>query len=85
MNMKVTTTITVERRVFTHYSRQNPRGSGYCEDQYQRQFLVKRWKLGRLTIWKATLDSEDVPAHAWIDAGALGFTSWRSKFAAYIP
>lgn len=80
----ISTHISVERYTWTQYSRDCPRGSGYCEDQGQYQLLVKRWKFKGFTIWKKVLDREEVPSHVWISAGALGYTDWRSKFAEYI-
>lgn len=80
----ITTTIKVERRSRTRYSRRFPRGSGYCEEQGEEQALVKRWKWRGITIWRRVLDREAVPNWASIQMGALGFTTWRSKFAEYI-
>lgn len=54
---------------------------GRCEDQRWEQRLVKRWHMGRLTVWATILDREEVPANAIIEQGCFGETSWRSKFA----
>ena len=40
-----------------------------------RQYLQKKTTFG----WK-TIDEEEVPSYAWIQAGALGSTDWKSKF-----
>jgi len=79
--VKVRTEIRVERY---NWKRRGRELYGYLEDQGSYQLLVKRWKLGRFTVWKRVLDREEIPMHALIEAGALGFTTWRSKFAEFI-
>lgn len=84
MMLPVVTKISVERRDFIRYDRENPRGSGYCAEQWTEQRLVKRWNLFGVCVWKKVLDSERVPAWAVIQEGCLGGTDWRSKFVAYL-
>jgi hypothetical protein len=80
----VTTEIKVERYQWTRYGPLAMRGSGYCEDQGQYHLLVKRWKWRGLTIWKKTLDREEIPAFVWIAMATVGYTNWRSKFKEYM-
>ena len=73
----------------TKYSDKNHPGSGYCEDQYRVQQLIRKiprkflfWK-----YWKEEImDEEIVPSYVWIGLGTLGFDSsnWKSKFSKYI-
>jgi len=44
------------------------------------QFLQRVWKLGPLTLWVKEIDREEVPKYAVFQAGALGFTQWKSKW-----
>lgn len=56
------------------------RGAGQRWLGYERvrfQELVSRSVFGHLTV----IDTEEVPDTAIIDKGALGESSWRSKFA----
>ncbi len=69
----ITVETTVERREWRTYSRDCPRGSGYCADQGQYQALVRRWKWRGITIWKRELDREEVLPHVWISRATLGF------------
>jgi hypothetical protein len=75
----------------TQYSERCPKSSGYCEDQYRKQQLIRLRKhrlLGFITFTNETiLDEEVVPSHVWISLGALGFDSsdWKSKFKELIP
>ena len=74
----------VERRDWISYSPRNPRGSGYCEDQGVRQYLVKRYfLLGRL-IWSRDVDVEDVPLTFAIHQDIFGGCEFKSKFAEHI-
>lgn len=79
----ITSEIRVERYDWTRYSKQCPRGSGYCEDQGSYQLLVKRWKCWGITIWKRVLDREDIPMHVLVELGSIGTCSWTSKFQPY--
>lgn len=75
---------TVERRDWTLYSPKTPRGSGYCEDQGVRQYLVKRYYLFGRLIWKRDVDVENVPLNAAIHYDIFGDCEWRSKFSEYM-
>lgn len=46
-----------------------------------RQVLYQEYRLFGVRVWRTKLDEEEVPAWALIEAGALGSTDWRSKFA----
>jgi hypothetical protein len=70
----------------TAYSDRNPPGSGYCEDQKLVQRLIRRTP--RIFLWwrywsEEVIDEEEVPSHAWISEGALGWSDWVSKFAPF--
>lgn len=83
----ITTDMTVIRRrgtVYGDYSRGTYRGSGYCEEQIDRQYLIKEWRLFGIKVFKRTLDTEDVPVHAIAQVACFGSTDWKSKFAEYI-
>lgn len=58
---------------------------GYCEGQWTEQALIETWRLFGVPVFQRTIDRERVPDHASIEVGALGATSWRSKFADHIP
>ena len=70
----------VERR---NWIRRGRESYGYCEDQGSYQMLVKRWKLLEVTVWKRVLDTEEIPGHVLVEAGALGGAAWKSKFSQY--
>lgn len=74
----------VKRKVWTTYDWDCPQGSGYCKEHYDRQYLVKEWRLWGILIWRRVLDSEDVPVYASVGIAVLGSTEWRSKFSEYI-
>ncbi len=76
--------IVVKRHNWVRYSRRILPNSGYCEDQGTTQFLVKEYKLFGRTIFKVTLDSEEVPAWALIEQSCFGGTEWTSKFYNYM-
>lgn len=83
----ITTNITVYRRkgtLYGSYAQGTYKGSGYCEDHFDRQYLVKEWRLFGFRIFKWTLDTEDVPVYASAQKACLGYTDWRSEFAEYI-
>jgi len=48
------------------------------------QKLERTWRLFGVCVFRQIIDTEEVPAWAEIQAGALGSTEWRSRFAAYI-
>ena len=76
----------VARRRLVRYSPQNPRGSGYCEEEVDEQRLLKVVKFRGYTVMKLCVDTEVIPSHVVIAAGALGYDSsgWKSKFAKYM-
>ena len=81
------TRIVVKRRQYTVYGTRNQgtnRGSGYCEDHLDQQFLIKEWRLFGIRIWSRELDYEDVPVYASAQAATMGFTDWKSRFAEFI-
>lgn len=83
----LTTSIVVRRIKGTLYgtiAQGTFKGSGYCEDHYDRQYLIKEWRLFGFRVWKRTLDSEDVPVYASVSLACVGYTEWRSKFQEYI-
>lgn len=79
------TRLVVKRKDFTRYSNRFPRGSGYCEDQWTEQWLVKQWVFMGRVVWWRVVDRELVPAHAVVSMSAYGDTGgWRSKFSDYL-
>ena len=84
---KITSEMYVVRGRWVRYSRQAPRGSGYCADQTEYQCLMKRWKLWGFTVWKREIDRETIPSHVSISMGCFGdYTGdWVSKFRDHIP
>lgn len=82
----ITTEFKVLRRKWTTYSRQCPRGSGYCADSGEYQLLMKYWKWRGHTLWKRIVDREEVPSHVWISMAVYGYYTgeWKSKFAKYM-
>lgn len=81
-----TTDTVVFRHIWTRYSRDCPRGSGYCADQGQYYRLVKRFFLCGRKVWTRELDREEIPPHVWINSAIFGSTlgcGWVSKFQAY--
>lgn len=49
-----------------------------------RQELQRRYFLLGICIWYSVIDVESIPPWAVIQLGALGYTDWVSRFAAYI-
>lgn len=80
----IKTKLKVERRDWTNYSHRNPRGSGYCEDQGVRQYLVKEYYLCGKLIWSKDIDVEDVPLALAIHQDIFGDCEFKSKFAEFI-
>lgn len=48
------------------------------------QKLERAWRLFGVCVFRQIIDTEEVPAWAEIQVGALGSTEWRSRFAAYL-
>ena len=48
------------------------------------QKLERAWRLFGVCMFRQVIDTEEVPAWAEIQAGALGSTEWRSRFAEYL-
>jgi hypothetical protein len=44
------------------------------------QYLLRQWRVFGVLVWTQVVDTEEVPAWAEIQLGALGSTDWRSKF-----
>jgi len=78
------TKLHVERRDWINYSHRNPRGSGYCEDQGSRQYLVKRYYIFGWLIWSSDVDSEDIPLALAIHQDIFGDCEFKSKFSEHI-
>jgi hypothetical protein len=76
----------VVRRRRTRYSEQNPRGSGYCEEEWDENLLIKLIKFRGRTFMRMCVDYEVIPAHVVISHGALGYdgSGWQSKFTKYM-
>lgn len=49
-----------------------------------RQELVREYRVMGLKVWSSVVDTESVPAWAEIQKATLGYTEWKSKFAAHI-
>ena len=60
---------------WVRYSRENPRGSGYCEDQGARLELWTEWRLGRLLLWRRREVERELMPHEWISSATLGSRS----------
>jgi hypothetical protein len=60
---------------WTTYSRENPRGSGYCEDQGVNIERWTEWRFYGILIWRDRKFVRELMPHEWISGGALG--SWR--------
>ena len=79
---------TVVRRVkgtlYGSYAQGTFKGSGYCEDHFDRQYLTKEWRICGHRFWKWVLDYEDVPVWASVQLATCGSTEWRSQFKDYI-
>jgi hypothetical protein len=85
--MKLTVDTVVIRKKWTVYGPAysgTHRGSGYCEDHFDRQYLTKQWKLFGICVWSCVLDYEDVPVYASVQVATMGFTDWKSEFKDYI-
>lgn len=77
--------VTVDRSVVRYnLVKRGREEEGYCEDQRTEQHLVKTVRFLGIPVLRYSADKEEVPAHVMIELGALGSTSWRSKFAADI-
>jgi hypothetical protein len=84
INMIFTSKIVVTRKKWTAYGSLASgtfKGSGYCEEHYDRQYLIKEWRFYGFRVWSRILDYEDVPAFASIQLSTVGYTEWESKFA----
>ncbi len=57
---------------WTSYSRENPIGSGYCEDQGVRIELWTEWRLWGLLLWRRHEVVRELMPHEWISAATLG-------------
>lgn len=73
--------VAIYEQTWTRYSRENPKGSGYCEDQGVIVTLRERAYLFGVCIRDKILDSEDMPSFAWIQKATLGSTDWKPRFA----
>ena len=71
-------------RVTAVMSNHSDRFTGECWDE-MRQFLQQErtYFFGLIKMW-VTIEVEDVPSFAWMQAGCFGSTDWKSKFR-YIP
>jgi hypothetical protein len=67
-------TSTTERLAFTwtQYSRENPRGSGYCEDSGAYVADVTTWRLLGLKVWTRRVKVRDIPTGEYVAAACLG-------------
>jgi hypothetical protein len=87
MKKMFTTKLIVVRKQWTVYgtaTQGTQRGSGYCEDHFDRQYLTRVWKIYGVRIWSKIIDFEDVPVYASVQQATLGSTDWKSEFYAFI-
>lgn len=54
------------------YSRENPIGSGYCEDQGVRIERWTEWRLWGLLLWRRREVVRELMPHEWISNATLG-------------
>ncbi len=57
---------------WARYSRENPRGSGYCEDQGVDIELWTEWRLWGLLLWRTKEVVRELMPHEWISSATLG-------------
>ena len=57
---------------WTRYSRENPPGSGYCEDQGVRIEQWTEWRLRGLLLWRTREVVRELMPHEWISSATLG-------------
>jgi hypothetical protein len=77
----ITTEFSVWQRDWMTYSRDCPKGSGYCEDWGRTNLLRKTWKWRGLVLHWRYVDREEVPAHVVIARATIGYSGpWESKF-----
>ena len=74
----------VRRKAWVTYGYGAERGSGYCKENFDRQYLIEEWRLFGIRIWRKVLDWEEVPVWAWVQLATVGNTEWVSKFSYYI-
>ena len=60
---------------WTRYSRDNPPGSGYCEDQGVNIERCTEWRVFGLLLWRRREVVRELMPHEWISGATLG--SWR--------
>ena len=85
MNEPITVHHFLERMEWRTYSRQSPKGSGYCRDQGQYVRLVKQWKLFGWVIWTKEIAREEVPSYVWIQEACYGFCIPEWKTTLKVP
>lgn len=73
------TSVRVYSQDWTKHSRENPRGSGFCDDQGVTITLRRRVWIFGIRVWDQVLDSEEMPSWAWINSAVLGSSDWRSR------
>lgn len=69
----------VTQTTWTHYSGRFPANSGYCEEWYDVQFLMKRYYLGGCLLWEKCLCEERLPVWVSCAAGTCGHVDYKFK------
>lgn len=57
---------------WTRYSRENYRGSGYCEDQGVNIERWTEWRLWGLLLWRSREVVRELMPHEWISSATIG-------------
>jgi hypothetical protein len=70
--LKLSKTQRLVRCAWTRYSRENPRGSGYCEDQGVRIEQLTQWTAFGVPLWRRREVVRELMPHEWISSATLG-------------
>jgi hypothetical protein len=57
---------------WARYSRENPSGSGYCDDQGVNLERWAEWRLWGLLLWRRREVVQELMPHEWISSATIG-------------
>ena len=60
------------RQSWTRYSKDCPRGSGYCEEQGENIEQWTEWRFFGLLLWRRRVVVRELMPHEWISYATLG-------------